>query len=240
MRQTILIISILIAFSTAIYADMEPAREPSDQGVSKHVVMAGASYLKGWQLKKIACLPVFNKGVSGETSTQVRERFEADVISTKPVAVIIWGHINDFSNAPKNRELQTRETAIDNLKYMLEISAEHGVIPIVATEITFGMPDDMLTSIKLFIGKLLGKRSHQDYISSNVSAVNDWIRSYAKQHGISVLEIAKLMTNEKGYRKKGYFTDDLSHITQKAYDDLQEFAQPILRKSLIEKHGLCN
>ncbi|MCU7947955.1 MAG: hypothetical protein KZQ72_15180 [Candidatus Thiodiazotropha sp. (ex Cardiolucina cf. quadrata)] len=71
-------------------------------------------------------------------------------------------------------------------------------------------------------------------------AVNEWVRSYAKDQGISVIEIEKLMTNEEGNRKAGYFKEDLSHITEQAYRDLQAYALPLLHDELINKHGLCN
>jgi lysophospholipase L1-like esterase len=239
MRHLILIYSIIILFSTSTYAETEMPENSTVKSDSQHVVMIGASYLRGWPLSKIACLPVVNKGVSGEISTQIRERFDADALASSPVAVIIWGHINDFSNAAMDQESQTRQIAIDNLKYMIDRATEHGIIPIVVTEITLGMPSDIKNSIMQFIGKIMGKRSFQEYISKNVLSVNEWIRSYAKEHGASVLEIEKLMTNPEGNRKEGYYTDDLSHITEQAYKDIQSFALPFLHKTLIKKHGLC-
>ncbi|MEW8028434.1 MAG: GDSL-type esterase/lipase family protein [Candidatus Thiodiazotropha sp.] len=239
MKHPIPLYLALFLFSIATYAGPVLSDKALDQSGSQQIVMIGASYLQGWPLNEVACLPVVNKGVSGETSTQVRERFEADAISNNPIAVIIWGHINDFSNAPMEQEQQTRQTAIDNLKYMIDRTKEEGIIPIIATEITFGMPSDIKTSVMQFIGKILGKRSFQDYISSNVLAVNEWIRNYANEHGVSVLEVERLMTNSEGNRKEGYYTEDLSHITKPAYQDLQAFAQPFLQQVLIEKHGLC-
>jgi lysophospholipase L1-like esterase len=229
----------LYLFSTVTYAATENLNQSIDQPGAQHIVMVGASYLKGWPLTNIACLPVVNKGVSGETSTQVRTRFDTDAISSNPAAIIIWGHINDFSKAPKEKELQTRQTAIENLKHMIDHTVSMGIVPVIATEITFGVPSDMISSIKRFIGKILGKRSYQDYISTNVMAVNDWIRSYATEHGIAVLEIEKLMTNEDGYRKEGYYMEDFSHISELAYQDLQAFAHQFFQQELIEKHDLC-
>jgi hypothetical protein len=70
-------------------------------------------------------------------------------------------------------------------------------------------------------------------------AVNEWVRNYANNQGIAVLEIEKLMTNTDGYRKDGYYTEDLSHISQLAYQDLQTFAHQFLQQELIKKHTLC-
>lgn len=116
----------------------------------------GASYLKGWTLDNIDCLPVVNKGVSGETSTQVRERFDVDALTAKPKAVIIWGHINDFSNAPKDKERQTRKTAIENLKNMLDTAKQQGIIPVVATEITLGVRQISNPKLCISLEKLEG------------------------------------------------------------------------------------
>ncbi|MCU7947954.1 MAG: hypothetical protein KZQ72_15175 [Candidatus Thiodiazotropha sp. (ex Cardiolucina cf. quadrata)] len=119
MKQFSLIYSLFFLFSTTTYANSILTKKGTEQLGTPHIVMMGASYLKGWTLDKIDCLAVVNMGVSGETSTQFRERFEVDALTAKPKAVIIWGHINDFSNAPKDKERQTRKTAIENLKTCL-------------------------------------------------------------------------------------------------------------------------
>ena len=64
------------------------------------VVVLGASYAGGWQLEPIAGVSVVVRGVSGQQSFEVLERFERDVVSAKPRAVILWGFINDIFRAP--------------------------------------------------------------------------------------------------------------------------------------------
>jgi hypothetical protein len=54
------------------------------------------------------------------------------------------------------------------------------------------------------------------------------------------LDIEKLMTNDEGNRKTGYFTPDLSHITDKAYQELNAYAIPLLEKALIKPYHLCS
>jgi lysophospholipase L1-like esterase len=153
--------------------------------------------------------------------------------------VLIWGFINDFSNNPREAADETRETAIQNIKAMAEAANQAGIIPVLATEVTMGVPDSFLDSLMGWIGSIRGKQSFQQYISSNVMAVNDWIREYAKQQSYPLLDIEQLMTNEEGNRKVGYFTEDLSHITDQAYQDLDAFAQPALEKDLIRPNQLC-
>jgi lysophospholipase L1-like esterase len=203
------------------------------------LVIIGASYAEQWPIEQVGCLRVVNQGINGQVSTQVKERFDQDALNLKPEAVLIWGFINDFSNNSREVEDETRETAIRNIEAMAEAAQAAGVIPVLATEVTMGAPDSMIDSIIGWIGELRGKRSFQQYISDNVMAVNRWIREYAEQQGFPVLDIEHLMTDGKGNRKAGYFASDLSHITDLAYRDLDAYALPELKASLIDAHKLC-
>jgi lysophospholipase L1-like esterase len=71
-------------------------------------------------------------------------------------------------------------------------------------------------------------------------AVNEQVRAYAKQNGFPVLDIEKVMTNEAGNRKVGFYTEDYSHITKQAYQALDAYALPVLKESLIKPFNLCS
>jgi hypothetical protein len=51
-----------------------------------------------------------NKGRAGEETTEVKARFEADVVSERPHVVIICGHLNEF----------LREFAVSNVLSLLD------------------------------------------------------------------------------------------------------------------------
>ena len=229
----------LFLFSGLALAEESTGQSAVDAAAPKLVVI-GASYAENWPISKVGCLEVVNKGINGQVSSEVLERFAQDALTAKPKAVLIWGFINDFSNNPREVEAETRETAIRNIEAMAEAASNAGVIPVLATEVTMGAPDSLVDSVMGWIGKIRGKQSFQQYISSNVMEVNRWIRDYAKQKGYPVLDIEQLMTNEEGNRKAGYFTPDLSHITEQAYQDLDSFSQPILEERLIKPNSLCS
>jgi lysophospholipase L1-like esterase len=233
----------LLQFTMAflfLYASLTQAQESQAvDGNKPHMIVIGASYAENWPIKQVSCLQVSNKGINGQVSTEVRERFEQDALASKPKAVLIWGFINDFSNNPREAADETRETAIRNIKAMAEATNQAGIIPVLATEVTMGAPDSLLDNLMDWVGSIRGKQSFQQYISSNVMAVNDWIREYAKEKGYPVLDIEQLMTNEDGNRKTGYYTEDLSHITDQAYQDLDAFALPVLEKDLIGPYRVC-
>ncbi|MET0051535.1 MAG: GDSL-type esterase/lipase family protein [Candidatus Thiodiazotropha sp.] len=206
---------------------------------ANHLVIIGASYAGEWPIEQVGCLRVENRGIGGQVSTEVEERFAEDALSLKPKAVLIWGFINDFANNSRDMEDETRETAIRNIEAMAEAAHAAGVIPVLATEVTMGAPDSLIDGAVRWINELRGKRSYQRYISDNVMAVNRWIRDYAAQKGYPVLDIEGLMTNEAGNRKEGYFTEDLSHISAQAYRDLDAYAIAELKQTLIEAGKLC-
>ncbi|MET0066627.1 MAG: GDSL-type esterase/lipase family protein [Candidatus Thiodiazotropha sp.] len=216
-----------------------PLLAQSQQSTAQQLLIIGASYAENWPISQLECLQVVNKGINGQVSSQVRERFARDALAENPKAVLIWGFINDFSNNPREVEDETRETAIRNIEAMAEAAHAAGAIPVLATEVTMGAPDSLIDSAVRWINDLRGKRSFQQYISENVMTVNRWIRDYAEQQGYPVLDIEQLMTNEEGNRKAGYFTEDLSHITGQAYLDLDVFARDTLKASLISAHNLC-
>ncbi|MCG8051157.1 MAG: GDSL-type esterase/lipase family protein [Candidatus Thiodiazotropha endolucinida] len=215
------------------------AQESSMSEAQANLLITGASYAKAWPISQVDCLNVTNTGVNGAVSSEVRDRFQEDLSATKPKAVIIWGYINDFSNHPREVAKQTGETAFQNVKAMAETAQQAGITPVLATEITMGLPDSIMDTLVRWINNIRGKQSFQDYISSNVMAVNERVRAYAKEMGFPILDIEKVMTNEEGNRKVGYYTEDYSHITKTAYQALDAHALPILQESLIKSFKLC-
>jgi len=76
----------------------------------------------------------------------------------------------------------------------------------------------------------MGKKSYQDYINQHVLDVNQWIRDYAKQNGLLLLDLQPVISDDKGWRKKEYATKDGSHISEKGYEKLTEYATRVLEE----------
>jgi len=96
-------------------------------------------------------LVVVNRGFGPNTTTQMRERFDADVLSRAPKYVIILGGIHDFF------QFVPRETTKANLRWMAETAAANGIQPYLGT----------LTPAVPFIPQ--------------TASLNAWIRDYANQ-----------------------------------------------------------
>lgn len=67
---------------------------------------------------------IINKGVNGDTTSQMVERFDKDVINIEPDYCLIWGGANDFYQTFGVDEV------LDNLKYMYSRSIEKNIKPI--------------------------------------------------------------------------------------------------------------
>jgi lysophospholipase L1-like esterase len=195
---------------------------------NNHIVLIGASYAKGWSLEEIAGMTVINKGISGEQSFEMLSRFQEDVISLKPKAVIIWGFINDIFRSKREEIDSTIERAKKSFKEMVKLSQENGIIPILATEVTIRPKEGWKETIAGWVGWLMGKKSYQDYINQQVLDMNQWLKNYAKENNLLILDLQPVISGKHGKRMKEYATNDGSHISKKGYERLTLYARGIL------------
>jgi lysophospholipase L1-like esterase len=234
----------LSLFSTNSFAveltESDLTHEASLEAKGSSIIIMGASYAKGWQIKELSCLNVINKGISGEQSFETLERFGADAIQPRPVAILIWGFINDLHRNPKENIESNKQRVKDSISTMVETSLSHGIIPILATEVTLGISKSLKWKIMSFIGELRGKQSYQDFINTNVLDINQFIRQLAMDKNLILLDIEKVMTNKDGERKDGYAQSDGSHLTEYAYSQLSAYALPVLNRELISFKAVCN
>jgi len=162
-----------------------PAPAPSPGGgamttpTPPPVVIIGASYAGGWTLPAVAGHPVVNKGVAGQSSSQVLERFERDALALAPRAVVIWGYINDIHHAPPDQGEAASAKARQNMLEMIRRAKARGVEPIVVTELTLRASDSWGEWLMSLVGSMLGKEGHQTRINRQVLALNAWLRETA-------------------------------------------------------------
>lgn len=184
------------------------------------VVVLGASYAAGWKVSQLESLTFVNKGIGGQESHEMLARFEADVLALKPRYVILWGFINDIFRADRTKLKERLERTREDFRAMTELAQRHGIKPILATEVTTQEPGGVMNAIRGFIGRLRGKQSYARFVSDEVIKVNEWLRRYAKEQSIPVLDVERLFADEDGLRKRAYTVEDGSHITAEAYEAL--------------------
>lgn len=102
------------------------------------VVCIGNSIVKGFPHRQGQSFPavlrertgwqVINKGVNGDSTAMVLDRFEKDALSHHPDRVIILTGANDFIH-----RLATPAEAMDNITKMVDLAISQGAEPILLT-----------------------------------------------------------------------------------------------------------
>jgi len=192
------------------------------------IVILGASYAKGWNPGKPGNMVVINKGINGEQSFEMLARFERDVVLIKPRMVIIWGFINDIFRSKQEHIEKAKAKAKTSISKMVILAKEHGIIPVLATEVTIRGKDSWSETVAGWVGRVLSKKSYQDYVNNHVIATNKWLKEFAKKNNIIVLDFQTLLSEENGYRKKEYAAPDGSHISQKGYEEISKYTNEVL------------
>jgi lysophospholipase L1-like esterase len=194
------------------------------------LVIFGASYAADWKQPALPGYTVVNRGKGGDATDQMLARFDRDVVAAQPHSVLIWGHINNLHRAPADGLPAAQERIKSDYREMVARARRAGITPILATEVTLSEAIGLRNRLAAMVGKLRGKSGYAAKINAPVRAVNDWMREFARQEKLQLLDIEKLFDDGEGYRKTEYTRDDGTHISEEGYADLTAYAQQHLRR----------
>jgi acyl-CoA thioesterase I len=110
-----------------------------------------------WMMKAHPEWTVLNRGVNGERTDQILDRFTQDVIKEKANVVIVLGGVNDIY---QSRPLDTVKR---NLEAMYALAKKNGIVPVAATVLPYD------TSSKEEAG--------------DIRAINKWIETSSNAAG---------------------------------------------------------
>ena len=134
-------------------------------------------------------VPVKNIGFSGNTTADMLERFERDVLPFSPKVLIIMGGVNDYRGTVIGWQ------AVQNLTAIRDKCDAYGIVPVFLT----------VTPIN---PSLMVKRAHIDPPPFDWIVhqryINDWIMS---QH--YHVDVASALTDSTGWLRSNYTTDGL-------------------------------
>lgn len=190
----------------------------------KPLVVIGASYAKDWDIRTVGGYRIVNKGTGGEETHQMLARFDRDVVSQKPAAVLVWGFINDIFRSPRDAITTRKEQARANLAEMTRRAKAAGIRTILATEVPITTADRLTDRLLGWLGALRGKQSYQDYVNGHVRDINAWIRDFGRSEKLTVLDFEAVLAGETGVRQQKYATEDGSHLSREAYTALTDYA----------------
>jgi len=190
----------------------------------KRVVFMGDSITDGWKLNEyFPNQPYVNRGISGQTTSQMLLRFRPDVIDLKPKVVVILAGTNDIS---ANTGPMTLEAIEGNLASMAELARANGINVILASV----MPVSDYNTDKS--GKAIIRTVQRP--PAQILALNTWIKNFCAERGFVYLDYFTAMADDKGFLKAEIANDGL-HPNAKGYELIKPLAENAIKIALKSK-----
>ncbi len=190
------------------------------------VVFMGDSITDSWQRPQFGGFfrgkPYMDRGISGQTTSQMLLRFRADVIALEPRVVVILAGTNDIAG---NAGPLTLEETEGYLASMSELAHVHG-IRVVLSSVT---PVNDLTTPE---GKKIVQTVKRP--PEKILAANEWIKKYAGDHGDVYLDYFAALTDEKGSLNTALTYDGL-HPNAAGYAVMAPLAEKAIQEALSKK-----
>lgn len=178
------------------------------------IVFIGDSITEGWIEKR----PGFfapgrvNRGISGQTTSQMVLRMMADVIDLKPSAVHIMAGTNDIAG---NTGRMTQAMTRDNIRAMTALAQHHGIKVILAS-----IPPAASFPWRPGIETL-----------TPIRELNAWIEGFARQKGAVWLDYHRALATPTGAMREGLAHDGV-HPTEAGYERMSSLAEPVIARLL--------
>jgi len=179
------------------------------------IVFMGNSITDGWiriSPDFFEGKPYIDRGISGQTTSQMLVRFRADVINLKPKVVLILGGTNDIAG---NNGPSTLEMIEDNIASMAELAKANG--------------------IKLILCSVLPV---YDYPwkpgiepAEKIVTLNKWIREYASLHKCYYLDYYSSVVDDRKGMKVEYSKDGV-HPNKEGYKVMEVLAEKAIKRAL--------
>jgi lysophospholipase L1-like esterase len=212
-----------------LMAAAQVSGKPGSGASGGSIIIMGASYAAGLELETLVDRQVINKGVGGEQSFESLARFDQEVIAEKPDAVILWGFINDIFRSDREKVDAAVERIKSSYIAMIAKARENGITPIVATEVTMSLRPGFKAWATSLVPRMMGKTSYQEYVNGHVMDVNQWLKTYASENDILLLDLQAVLAEGGVIRKTKYAQADGSHISDEGYRRIEEYIRANVR-----------
>jgi lysophospholipase L1-like esterase len=181
---------------------------------SVDVVFMGDSITEIWGQPRFGGFFVgrnfLNRGIAGQTTSQMLLRFHKDVIELKPKGVVILAGTNDIAGVTGP---MTNEAIEENLASMSERARAAGIKVILASILPVAASQTPLRPI------------------TRIREINFWMRSYARSNNYVYLDYFFAMIDSNGFIRPE-LTDDGIHPNAKGYALMAPMAETAIATAL--------
>jgi lysophospholipase L1-like esterase len=187
-------------------------KEPPVKG---RVVFLGDSITDGWDLAKyFPGKPYVNRGISGQTTSQMLVRIYPDVIRLNPAAVIILAGTNDIS---RNTGPETLEMVEENIRALCELAAAHRV--------------KVILCLLLPVSDYTKWKQTEHRPPADIVNLNHWLESVAPDMHAELADYYSALVDDKGMLREGY-SDDGLHPNARGYELMAPIADAAIERAL--------
>lgn len=194
------------------YADDNKALLSSKASV--RVVFMGDSITEGWLDKRPGFFTPgrIDRGISGQTTSQMLLRMMSDVVELHPRAVHIMGGTNDIAGNTGPMSAQTSE---NNIRAMTDIAQRHGIKALIAS---------VPPAAKFPWAPAIETRK-------SIADLNRRLKRVAHETGATWVDYRPVLDDGTGAMKAGLAGDGV-HPTEAGYDAMAAVIEPLLRHAL--------
>ena len=200
----------------ARYRAADATLRPPASGENR-VVFFGDSITDIWKLdESFPGKPYVNRGIGGQTTSQMLVRFRQDVITLHPKAVVILAGTNDIAG---NSGPISNEDIEANYSSLAELARANNIHVIFASV----LPVHNYTP------------KSQDFFAQRpmdrILALNKWLKDYCAANGLTYLDYFQAMTDDKGLLKRD-LADDGLHPNKAGFAIMAPMAEKAIEKAL--------
>lgn len=181
------------------------------------VVFFGDSITDAWKIaESFPGKPYVNRGISGQTTSQMLVRFRQDVINLQPKAVVILAGTNDVAG---NTGPVSNEDIEANYASIADLAGAHKIHVIFSSV----LPVHNYTP-----------RSQDFYAQrpmERILTLNKWLKEYCAANNLTYLDYFPAMIDEKGLLKRE-LADDGLHPNKAGYAIMAGMAEKAIEQSM--------
>lgn len=181
------------------------------------VVFMGNSITDGWWPNDSTFFinnNFLDRGISGQTTSEMLVRFRQDVINLKPKAVVILAGINDIAH---NNGVISLENVFGNIVSMAELARYNKITPIICSVLpAYDFP---------------WRRGMNP--APKVIELNKMLKAYADKEGLTYVDYHSAMKDERDGLPKNLASDEV-HPTLEGYKIMEKIVLEAIRKTIGE------
>jgi lysophospholipase L1-like esterase len=201
------------------YRDADAALGPPAPGENR-VVFLGDSITDYWKLADyFPGEPYVNRGIDGQTTSQMLVRFRQDVMNLHPRVLVVLAGTNDVAGVTGRTSNEDIEA---NYASMAEMAGAHHIRVVFSS----------LLSVNNYTED--AKESFALRPRERILALNSWLKDYCAKNGLVYLDYFSAVVDDKGMLKRD-LSDDGLHPNASGYKIMAPLAEKVIARAIASK-----